>query len=262
MKGCGTACGIEAALLLELLLGAEDGGVLCDALPAGVPCGVRPGGGASGGGRHADGSCPGGAEERSYSAVEALRIEEMDAAALKELVRRASQRLRELETASCEAAAKAVTGIRVTRGGRIFLETDGSVDGSTSGSGGVSVDGSTSGSVTFSSREIVMKPLCKVLFLLFLRHPEGMRFKEISAYEDEMLELYGMVSRRDDVDAMRSSIRRICDMDSNCLNTHRSQLGRALARFADGAALESLLIGGSRAGVRRITADRIHVIWE
>lgn len=39
-------------------------------------------------------------------------------------------------------------------------------------------------------KEIKLEPLHKAIYLLFLRHPEGIRFKEISDYKDELADIY------------------------------------------------------------------------
>ena len=33
--------------------------------------------------------------------------------------------------------------------------------------------------------EVKMRPICKAVYLLFLRHPEGIRFKELPDYREE-----------------------------------------------------------------------------
>ena len=39
--------------------------------------------------------------------------------------------------------------------------------------------------------------ISKALYFLYLRHPEGLRFKDISGHKDELLHLYGGITGRD-----------------------------------------------------------------
>ena len=41
--------------------------------------------------------------------------------------------------------------------------------------------------------EITMEPLIKAVFLLFLKHPEGIMFKELPEYRRELAEIYGRI---------------------------------------------------------------------
>ena len=47
----------------------------------------------------------------------------------------------------------------------------------------------------YNDTEIVMTPLPKAVFMLFLRHPEGIPFKLMRNYRDELLYLYKQVTR-------------------------------------------------------------------
>ena len=42
----------------------------------------------------------------------------------------------------------------------------------------------------FNNQEITMAPLPKAIFFLFLRHPEGISFKELIDYKDEIMHIY------------------------------------------------------------------------
>lgn len=164
------------------------------------------------------------------SFIAGLNIDELEALQLVELIRMARQRLTLLQ-------GNRALQIEITRDLRILLpERDG--------------------------REIVLKPLCKVLFLLFLAHPEGIDFKHIARYEDEMMSYYQRISHRLDAHGMRDSIHRILDPDSNCLNTYRTALTRALERYIDEEMVGQYVIGGRKGQRHAIALDRALVHWD
>jgi len=43
----------------------------------------------------------------------------------------------------------------------------------------------------YGMKEVVMSPLPKSVFILFMRHPEGILFKQLSNYYDELLSIFG-----------------------------------------------------------------------
>ena len=86
----------------------------------------------------------------------------------------------------------------------------------------------------YGGREINLPPLHKAIYLLFLRHPEGIRFKELSDYKAEIRELYLSVSGRVDMKKMESSIDSICDSTTNSINEKCSRIRAAfLSEFSE-----------------------------
>lgn len=58
----------------------------------------------------------------------------------------------------------------------------------------------------YNNREISVGALEKSLYFLFLLHPEGIRLKDLDAYERPLMEIYKMVSNREDLTKMQGSI--------------------------------------------------------
>lgn len=64
----------------------------------------------------------------------------------------------------------------------------------------------------------------KALYILFLRHPEGIRMKEIADYKEEFKQIYFRVSTRSDMDKLRESVEKLLDVCSpNAMNVKKSQ---------------------------------------
>lgn len=110
--------------------------------------------------------------------------------------------------------------------------------------------------VLIDGKSISMTPLPKALFLLFWRHPEGICFKDMSDYREELVELYGRTSRSDDPERFRSTIDRLIDLDSNSLDTQRYLLKRQLEAQMNPSDAAMFCIRGSRGEKKVIPASR------
>ena len=53
----------------------------------------------------------------------------------------------------------------------------------------------------YDQREIVMQPVHKAVYLLFLAHPEGIEFKNLSDYRDELRKYYWQLELMDEYSA-------------------------------------------------------------
>lgn len=147
----------------------------------------------------------------------------------------------------------AMPALRITKDLRIFL-----VEGNSGNDG----NGENVRHSTYAAREIQLKPLCRMLFILFLRHPEGINFKDLILYEQEMLDIYGRITRRGDALTMQRSIRHITDSTNSLMSVHRSQLSRSLGRYIDKTILPQYLISTGKGSTRSIPLSRELVEWE
>lgn len=110
--------------------------------------------------------------------------------------------------------------------------------------------------------EIKLKPLCKVLFILYLRHPEGISFKDLCLHEEEMLQIYGKINRRGDSLSMRRTIRHLTDSTGTAASVSRSQLSRTLSDYLDNGVLQDYVISCGNGSPRSINVNRNLVEWE
>lgn len=165
-------------------------------------------------------------------------IDRMDAASLLEAMQRIAERLSRM-TGSTEAEAEKwlPEKIVVTEDYRILIPDR-------------------------FDMEIRMRPLVKTVFLLFLRHPEGIRFRELSKYREEMLRLYKAISNRGSLDNMEKSIDRLIDPSDNSINEKVSVLTETLSRYFPGPGALYYSVRGAAGQVKRISLDRCLVEWK
>lgn len=82
-------------------------------------------------------------------------------------------------------------------------------------------------------KEVKMTPLQKTLYIFYLRHPEGVAFKMLSAYYDELLDIYKVLSNREDLQKQQHSIRRLVDATDNAINEKCSRIKEAFLKVVD-----------------------------
>lgn len=169
-------------------------------------------------------------------------LEQLDAQQLLNLVRQVSERLLAMGVSQEDiqshcSRVQSQEPLRITDNYRIFLPHRGNT-------------------------EIVLRPLVKALFVLFLKHPEGIRFKDLSDYRSELGEIYGRISHRSDLDGIAQSVERLVNPLDNAVNISRSRLSRSLADYFDKSSIGQYLIQGASGQVKSIPLDRHFVIWE
>ena len=82
-------------------------------------------------------------------------------------------------------------------------------------------------------KEVKMTPLQKTLYIFYLRHPEGVAFKMLSAYYDELLAIYKVLSNREDLQKQQHSIRRLVDATDNAINEKCSRIKESFLKVVD-----------------------------
>lgn len=114
----------------------------------------------------------------------------------------------------------------------------------------------------YQNMEIEMKPLPKAVFLLFLRHEEGISFKYLSDYEEELREIYMRLTDRVQPEVIEKSIQAICDPTQNAINEKCTRIREAFVDKFDVRLARHYFITGKRGEVKRIQIQREMVIWE
>lgn len=114
----------------------------------------------------------------------------------------------------------------------------------------------------FNNMEIKMEPLVKAVYFLFLKHPEGLYFKQLPDHRKELTEIYLRLRPGELTPQMQHSIEDVTNPLSNSINEKCARIRAAfLTRFDDRLA-QHYYITGQRAEPKRITLSRELVVWE
>lgn len=113
----------------------------------------------------------------------------------------------------------------------------------------------------YNNFEIQLSPLPKALYLLFLRHPEGIRIKDLPSHLDELYCIYSILTNREDEKVAKVSVENLTDPHSNSINEKISRIKEAFEFFTEDIS-KNYIITGKRGGERQIIIDRKLVSWD
>jgi hypothetical protein len=116
--------------------------------------------------------------------------------------------------------------------------------------------------VDYDNKEIKMTPLPKAVFILFLRHPEGIAFKNLMDYFKELARIYKRLNDGELDSSQYQSIYRIANPFDNSINEKCARIREAFVSCIDERLAKNYFVTGMRGEPKRITLDRSMVIWE
>lgn len=114
----------------------------------------------------------------------------------------------------------------------------------------------------YQNMEIQMEPINKAVFLLFLRHPEGIVFKHLPDYRKELEKIYEKVRP---LGLDERALKSIEDVTNPCLNSINEKCARIRSAFVsrfDDSLAKNYYIFGWRGHEKKISLDRNLVVWE
>ena len=113
----------------------------------------------------------------------------------------------------------------------------------------------------YNDMEIKMEPLVKAVYFLFLRHPEGIAFKHLPDYRQELTQIYSMLRPMELSDRAIRSIEDVTNPLLNSINEKCARIrGAFLCQFDDYMA-RSYYISGLRGEPKGIALPRNLVEW-
>ena len=116
--------------------------------------------------------------------------------------------------------------------------------------------------LTDYQKEVKMEPIVKAIYLLFLKHPEGISFKYLPDYRNELADSYQKIKP---LGLTERAIRSIEDVTNPLLNSINEKCSRIRAAFqpeVDATLLEQYIIIGKSGEAKKIALSRDLVVWE
>lgn len=114
----------------------------------------------------------------------------------------------------------------------------------------------------YHNMEIKMEPLVKAIYLLFLRHPEGILFKYLPDYREELTQIYLKLKPLGMSDRVLQSIEDVTNPLLNSINEKCARIrGTFVAQF-DNRLAQHYYINGKRGEAKKVPLPRDLVIWE
>lgn len=123
---------------------------------------------------------------------------------------------------------------------------------------------SATGQITlpdYGHREIKMSPLVKAVYFLFLRHPEGIVFKSLPDYRNELYGIYSDLTGRLSNESIRQSIIDVTDPCKNSINEKCARIREAFIREFDDHLANYYYVTGNRGCAKGIRLAPEMVEW-
>ena len=116
----------------------------------------------------------------------------------------------------------------------------------------------------YDNKEVELTPVHKAVYLLFLAHPEGIEFKRLRDYRDELARYYMATARLMDKQAIMESVEMLVDPLDNSINEKCSRIKKVFLGMMDEYTASYYIISGHTqkhiAGSSRIWYERLKVI--
>ena len=114
----------------------------------------------------------------------------------------------------------------------------------------------------YNDMEIKMEPLVKAVYLLFLAHPEGILFKHLPDYREELTEIYVKLKPYGLSDRAIQSIEDVTNPLLNSINEKCARIRGAFVGQFDDHMARHYYIDGLRGEAKKIALPRHLVVWE
>lgn len=111
-------------------------------------------------------------------------------------------------------------------------------------------------------KEVHMEPLVKAVYLLFLKHPEGINFKDLPDYRMELADIYDKVRPWGLNERALRSIEDVTNPLLNSINEKCARIRKVFATILDSSVAEHYYIKGTRGKAKCISLPREMVVWE
>lgn len=111
-------------------------------------------------------------------------------------------------------------------------------------------------------KEVHMEPLVKAVYLLFLMHPEGIVFKNLPDYRQELTRIYSEVRPWGLSDRAIQSIEDVTNPLLNSINEKCARIKKVFETMLDKSMAAHYYIKGSRGEPKKIDIPREFIVWE
>ena len=114
----------------------------------------------------------------------------------------------------------------------------------------------------YQNMEIKMEPIVKAVYMLFLKHPEGIVFKCLPDYRQELAEIYTKLRPMGLNDRAIQSIEDVTNPLLNSINEKCARIRSAFIGEFDEYMAKYYYIDGKRGEAKKISLPRDLVVWE
>ena len=116
----------------------------------------------------------------------------------------------------------------------------------------------------YGNKELELQPVHKAVYLLFLAHPEGIEFKRLGEYRDELLRYYMATAKMLDKEKVKEGVDHLVNPLDNAINEKCSRIKKVFLDLMDEYTASYYIISSHTqkhiAGSSRMWYERLKVI--
>ena len=116
----------------------------------------------------------------------------------------------------------------------------------------------------YDQKEVELQPVHKAVYLLFLAHPEGIEFKRLGDYREELTRYYMATAKLMDKEKIMEGVDHLVNPLDNAINEKCSRIKKVFLDMMDEYAASYYIISGHTqkhvAGSSRVWYERLKVI--
>jgi hypothetical protein len=116
----------------------------------------------------------------------------------------------------------------------------------------------------YGQQEVELQPVHKAVYLLFLAHPEGIEFKHLADYREELTHYYMSTAKLMDKERIIEGINHLVNPLDNAINEKCSRIKKVFLSMMDEYAASYYIVSGHTrkhiVGSSRIWYERLKVI--
>ncbi len=110
--------------------------------------------------------------------------------------------------------------------------------------------------------QIPFRPLVRAMFILFLKHPEGIILKDRARFQEDLEDIYKAIAPNVDADDRRRRVQKLTNLEDNAFSENLSILNTTLDRIIPLSQVHNLKVQGNNGYPRRILLSPLLVHWE
>ena len=110
--------------------------------------------------------------------------------------------------------------------------------------------------------QIPFRPLVRAVFILFLKHPEGILLKDRARFQKDLEDIYKVIAPHVDAEARRRRVRKLTNLEDNAFSENLCILNTTLERLMPVSQVHTLKVQGNNGHPRRIPLSPLRVHWE
>lgn len=114
----------------------------------------------------------------------------------------------------------------------------------------------------FNGQDIKMSRIAKALYFLFLRHPEGIRLKELCNHKDELIDIYKKLKGTYDAKKHLHTVLELTNPLSNSVHEKLSMIRAAFVKFMDDSIAKNYYVTGKAGDLYKVKLDPALLHWQ